>query len=51
MKLGQVIKYKINIFPQKLCRAVRLVPNLFMFFKKALDEVKEGGLQLNFNIF
>ena len=29
----------------------RLVPDLFLFFKKALYEVKAGGLHLSFNIF
>ena len=29
----------------------RLVPDLFLFFKKTLYEVKASGLQLNFNIF
>ena len=28
-----------------------LVPDLFLFFKKALYEVKAKGLQLSFNIF
>ena len=31
--------------------AGRLVPYLFLFFKKALYEVKASGLQLSFNIF
>ena len=31
--------------------AVKLVPELFLFFKKAQYEVKESGLQLSFNIF
>ena len=31
--------------------AERLVPYLFLFFKKALYEVKPSGLRLNFNIF
>ena len=30
--------------------AGRLVPDLFLFFKKALYEVKASGLQLHFNI-
>ena len=29
--------------------AGRLVPNLFLFFKKALHEVKANDLQLSFN--
>ena len=31
--------------------AGRLVPDLFLFFKKALYEVKASGLQLSFNHF
>ena len=31
--------------------AGRLVPDFFLFFKKALFEVKASGLQLSFNIF
>ena len=31
--------------------AGRLVPDLFLFFKKALHEVKARGLKLSFNIF
>ena len=31
--------------------AGRLVSDLFLFFKKALYEVKANGLQLSFNIF
>ena len=27
------------------------VPDLFLFFKKALYEVKASGLQVSFNIF
>ena len=30
--------------------AVRLVPDLFLFFKKALYEVKTSGLHHDFNI-
>ena len=29
----------------------RLVPDLFLFFKKALNEVKANGLELSFNDF
>ena len=29
----------------------RLVPDLFLVFKKVLHEVKASGLQLRFNIF
>ena len=31
--------------------AGRLVPNLFLFFIKALYEIKASGLQLSFNHF
>ena len=31
--------------------AGRLVPNLFLFFKKALYEIKANGMQLSFNSF
>ena len=29
----------------------RIVPDLFLFFKKALDEVKANSLRLSFNTF
>ena len=56
MKFSQEIEYnKINIFLQAENQAEnearRLVPDLFLFFKKALYEVKASGLQLRFNIF
>ena len=54
MKFSQVIEYnKRNIVLQKSYRkeARRLVPELFLFSKKALYEVKESGLELSFNIF
>ena len=31
--------------------AGRLVPHLFLFFEKALYEVKANGLELSFSIF
>ena len=43
MKFGQLIQYKKrNIFLQKSCKneTGRLVPDLFLFFRKALYEVK-----------
>ena len=49
MKFGQLIKYTVrNTFLQKSCRnEVRgLVPDLFLFYKKALYKVKAS-----FNIF
>ena len=53
MKFGQAIEYyKRNTFLQKSCRNVaeRLVPDIFLVFKEALDEVKASGLQVSFNI-
>ena len=53
MKFGQLVENNMrNIFIQKLCRkmAGRLVPHLFLFFKKALYEVKANGLQLSLSI-
>ena len=54
MKLGQLIEYrKINTFfksyPED--QAGKIVPDLFLFFKKVQYELKAGGLQLSFNIF
>ena len=51
---GQLIEYnKINIFFKNYAEneVGRLVPDLFLLFKKALYEVKESGLQLSFNMF
>ena len=55
MKFGQVIT-ECNMI--KFCfenhaenEAGRLVPELFLFYRKALCEVKASGLQLSFNIF
>ena len=53
MKIGQVIEHnKRNIFFKNYSGtdARRLVLDPFLFFKKALHEVKASGLQLNFNI-
>ena len=53
MKFGQVIEYNnINIFFKNRVEneVGRLVPDLFLFFKNVLYEVKPGGLQLNFDI-
>ena len=53
MKFGQVIKWKREIFFFKNHvenEARRLVPDLFLFYKSALCEVKASGLQLSFNI-
>ena len=45
------IKREMSFF-QKSCKkeAGRLVPDLFLFFKQALYEVKASGLHLSFNI-
>ena len=53
MKFGQSIEYnKGNILIQKPCKneAGRLAPDLFLFFKKELYEVKVSGLQLGLTI-
>ena len=50
MKFGHLIEYnKRNIFLNNHAEneAGRVAPDLFFFFKKALHEVKESGLQLN----
>ena len=52
--LGQLIEHNKKIFFFKNHsenEAKRLVPKLFLFFKKALYEVKASGLRLSFNIF
>ena len=54
VKRGQLLEYKKrSIFLQKSCKneAERLVPDLSLYFKKALYEVKASGLQFSFNIF
>ena len=54
MRFGQEIKYnKRNIFLQNHAEneTDRLVPDLFLYFKKALYEMKVSGLHLSFNIF
>ena len=53
-EFNQVVEYnKSNIFFFKNhagTESGRLVPDLFLFFKKALCEIKASGLQLSFNI-
>ena len=53
MKLVHVIEHnKINVFLQRIMAenaAGRQVPD-FLFFKKALHEVKVSGLHLSFNV-
>ena len=54
MKFGQLIVHKtmhIFIKNHEENEAGRLVLDLFLFFKKVSDEVKESGLWLSFNIF
>ena len=53
MKFDHVIEYnKRNICLRKSCTKWGrvLVPDLFLFFKKALHDVKASGLQFSFNI-
>ena len=49
MKLGKLKKFFFKNYAEN--EAGQLVPDLFLFFKKALYEVKANGLQLSFNIF
>ena len=54
MKFGQLIEYpKINILFKNYTEneAGKLVPDRFLFFQKALYQVKASGLQLDFSIF
>ena len=54
MKFGQLIEYnKRNIFFKNHAKNEKegLVPDLFLFFKKALYEVNARGLKLSSNIF
>ena len=54
MKIGQLIEYNKRYFFFKNHaenEAGRLVPDLFLFLKKPLYEVKASGMQLSFNIF
>ena len=54
LKFGHVIEYnKIIFFFKNYAKneAGELNPDLFLFFRKALYEVKASILQLNFNIF
>ena len=53
-KFGQVIEYNTrNIFKKNYAEneVRRLVPDLFLLFKKDLQEVKASGLQLCFDTF
>ena len=54
MKFGLLVNITREIFFFKNYaenETGRLVADLFLFFIKALYEVKASGLQLNFNIF
>ena len=54
IKVGQLIKYSMKIFFFKdLAGNVigRLVPDLFLVFKKVLYKVKVSGQKLSFDIF
>ena len=53
MKFTQLIEYdKIFSFKNHSeSEAGGLVPDVFLFFKKALYEVKTSGLKLSFSIF
>ena len=54
MQYGQLIEYdKRNIFLQKYAQngARRLDLDHFLFFEKALYEIKASGLQDSFHIF
>ena len=53
MKFGQLKEYsRRNVSVRTHVENVtgRLFPNLFLYFQKALNEVKANGLQLSFNI-
>ena len=51
MKFGKLIDYnKRNVFSSKVMQK-KGQGDLFLFFEKALYEVKESGLQLSFSIF
>ena len=55
MKFGQLPEYitgeKIFFKSHKENETGRVVPKLFLFFRKALYELQGSGLQLSFNIF
>ena len=52
MKFGQSIEYKIFSFKNHAeNEAGRLVPDIFLCFRKALYKVKASGLQLGFTVF
>ena len=49
MKFSQLIEYFSSNNAEN--EAGRLIRDLFLFLKKALNEVKVKGLQFNFHIF
>ena len=54
MKFGQIIEYtkKISFFKNHAeNEAWRLIPDFFLFFKRALCEVKTSVMLVSFNIF
>ena len=54
MKFGKLTEYdkrNISIKNHAENEAERLVPDLFLYFRKVLFEVKVSGLQLSFNIY
>ena len=53
MKFSQLIEYNktSSLKNHAESEAARLVPDLFLFFKKALYDVKASGLQLSYNVF
>ena len=55
MKFGQLIDYKKKkyfFFKNHAENELwRLAPDVFLFFKQALYELKVRGLQLSFNIY
>ena len=51
MKLGQLIEYNVGNIVGKIMQKIRrLVPDVFLFFQKALYEVKASDHHLGFNI-
>ena len=54
MEFGPVMRFEKEIFFLKNTaenEVVGLAPGLFLFFEKAICEVKASGLQLSFNKF
>ena len=54
MKIGQLIEYKVKIFFSKIhakSEVRRLVPDLFLFFKNVLYEIKASDQHFSSTIF